>query len=528
MSLDIAKCCLGIEFGSTRIKAVLIDEDCSVVATGSYEWENRLENGLWTYSEDEVWAGLKDCYAKLCETVEVCYGYKITKVKAIGISGMMHGYIALDKQGKMLVPFRTWRNSNAHVASEKLTEEFQFNVPERWSISHLYQCILNGDEHVRDIDYLCTLSGYVHHALTGEAVLGVGDAAGMFPIDSTTMDYDKGMIKKFDALVADAGLPCSVYDLMPEVSVAGNFAGKLTEEGARLIDPTGTLEAGIPFCPPEGDAGTGMVATNAVAAHTGNVSAGTSIFTMVVLEKALSKLYREIDMVTTPDGLPVAMSHANNCTSDLNAWVNLFGEFAALSGNKICTDELYSMLYKEALKGDKDCSNMMSYGYLSGEFIMGLEEGRPLFVRTPHSKFNLANFMRTHLNSSIAAMKIGLELLAKENVRIDILLGHGGLFKTAGVGQQLMADALNVPISVMETAGEGGPWGMAVLASFMANGRDDETLPEYLNSKAFANFSSSTVQPDPAGVEGYKTFIANYKAAIATEKAAVASLKDVE
>ncbi len=528
MSLDIAKCSLGIEFGSTRIKAVLIDEQCAVVATGSYEWENHLENGLWTYAQAEVWQGLKDCYAQLRESVETRYGCKITKVKSIGISGMMHGYIALDKCGKMLVPFRTWRNSNAHHASEVLTKEFQFNIPERWSISHLYQCILNGDEHVRDIDYICTLSAYVHRALTGCSVLGVGDAAGMFPIDPTTMDYDAGMLDKFEELIAEYNLPWCLDNIMPKVAVAGQLSGTLTEQGALLIDPSGVLEPGIPFCPPEGDAGTGMVATNAVAVHTGNVSAGTSIFTMVVLEKALSQLYREIDIVATPDGLPVAMAHANNCTSDLNAWVKLFGEFAALSGVELSTDELYSMLYKQALKGDKDCSNMMSYGYLSGEFIMGLEEGRPLFVRTPHSKFNLANFMRTHLNSSIAAMKIGLEILTKENMRIDVLLGHGGLFKTPGVGQQLMADALNVPISVMETAGEGGPWGMAVLASFMTNAQDGETLPEYLNAKAFSNFSSSTLQPDPEGVKGYETFIANYKAAIVTEKAAVGSLKDVE
>lgn len=528
MALDLAKCALGIEFGSTRIKAVLVDEKCAVVATGSHEWENRLENGIWTYSLDDIWSGLHSCYASLQEDVKKRYGQEITTLKAIGFSAMMHGYLAFNKAGDLLVPFRTWRNSNTHEASAKLTDYLQFNIPERWSIAHLYHCIINHEPHVKDLDFFTTLAGYIHTKLTGKRVLGIGDAAGMFPIDSTKLDYDQALLDKFSALIADEKFPWQIRDLLPEVLVAGQNAGTLTAEGAKLLDLSGKLQAGIPLCPPEGDAGTGMVATNAVAVRTGNVSAGTSIFAMIVLEKALAKLHREIDMVTTPDGLPVAMVHANNCTSDLNAWVELFAEFAQKAGAKLDTNELFALLYNNALEnGDPDCGGLMSYGYFSGEFITGLEEGRPLFMRTPHAKFTLANFMRTHLYSSLGAIKIGMDILVKdEHVKIDRLLGHGGLFKTKVVGQQFMADAIDVPVSVMATAGEGGPWGEAVLATYMTDKAEGETLPEFLNNKVFAGAEGSTLSPIPANVAGYNTFIERYKDGLAAEKAAVASLKD--
>lgn len=527
MSLDLAKCSLGIEFGSTRIKAVLVDEQHAVVATGAHEWENRLENGFWTYSLEDIWSGLHDCYASLTADVKQRYGQEITVLGAIGFSAMMHGYMAFNEGGELLVPFRTWRNSNAHEASEKLTEYLQFNIPERWSIAHLYQCMLNKEEHLSQLKFFTTLAGYIHWKLTGNKVLGIGDAAGMFPIDSTTCDYDQNLVNKFNVLIEKDGYNWKLQDLLPKVLVAGENAGCLTAEGAQLLDPTGKLQPGIPMCPPEGDAGTGMVATNAVAVRTGNVSAGTSIFAMVVLEKALSKLHREIDMVTTPDGLPVAMVHANNCTSDLNAWVGLFGEFAKLAGVELDANKLYGLLYNHALEGDKDCGGLTSYGYFSGEFITGLEEGRPLFVRTPHSNFNLANFMRTHLYAALGAIKIGMDILVKEEqVKIDRLLGHGGLFKTKGVAQSLMASAINVPVSVMETAGEGGPWGQAVLASYMIHKQNGQTLPEFLQSAVFGQSNGETLEPIAADTAGYECFIERYKAGLAAEKAAVASIKD--
>lgn len=527
MSLDLAKCSLGIEFGSTRIKAVLVDEQHAVVATGAHEWENRLEKGIWTYSLDDIWSGLHDCYASLVTDVKQRYGQEITTLGAIGFSAMMHGYMAFDEQGELLVPFRTWRNSNTHEASEKLTEYLQFNIPERWSIAHLYHCILNKEEHLSKLKFFTTLAGFIHWKLSGKKVLGIGDAAGMFPIDSTTHDYDANLVAKFDDLIKGENLGFRLKDLLPKVLVAGESAGTLTAEGAKLLDPSGKLQPGIPMCPPEGDAGTGMVATNAVAVRTGNVSAGTSIFAMVVLEKALAKLHREIDMVTTPDGLPVAMVHANNCTSDLNAWVGIFSEFAKLAGMEMDPNKLYGLLYNHALEGDKDCSGLTSYGYFSGEFITGLEEGRPLFVRTPHANFNLANFMRTHLYAALGAIKIGMDILVKEEqVKIDRLLGHGGLFKTKGVAQSLMASAINVPVSVMETAGEGGPWGQAVLASYLVNKSAGETLPEFLQNRVFKDAQGSTLEPIPADTAGYEVFIERYKAGLAAEKAAVASIKD--
>lgn len=519
------KTALGIEFGSTRIKAVLVDDKYNPIASGSYDWENRYENGVWTYSLDDIHKGLQGCYSDLVKDVKEKYDVELTSVGALGISAMMHGYMPFDKEGKLLVPFRTWRNNITGEASGKLMELFQYNIPQRWSIAHLYQAILNGEEHVKDIDYMCTLEAYVHRLLTGKRVLGIGDAAGMFPIDSTTKDYNQEMVEKFDKLVEPYGFPWKLRDIMPEVMVAGQDAGTLTEEGARFLDPTGKLKAGIPMCPPEGDAGTGMVATNSVARRTGNVSAGTSIFGMTVLEKPLENFYPEIDMVTTPSGDLVAMVHANNCTSDLNAWVNIFKEFSESFGMKVDMNDLYGTLYRKALEGDPDCGGLLSYGFFSGEFIMGMEEGRPLFVRKPDSKFNLANFMRTHLYTSMGALKVGMDILTKkEHVEIDKLLGHGGLFKTKGVGQRFMAAAMNTPISVMETAGEGGPWGMALLASYMINKEADETLDHYLAEKVFHGDEGTSMDPDPVDVEGFEVFIERFKNGISMEKAAVKDL----
>ncbi|WP_294567905.1 FGGY-family carbohydrate kinase [uncultured Succinatimonas sp.] len=525
MAINLDKTYLGIELGSTRIKAVLIDENHKPIASGDHAWENRLENGIWTYHLDDVWTGLQDCYKNLCADVKEKFGVALTHVGAFGVSAMMHGYMAFNKEGELMVPFRTWRNTEARDASGKLTDLFQFNIPERWSISHLYQCILDKEEHVNDLDYFCTLSGYIHWKLTGKRVLGIGDAAGMFPIDSDKFDFVDCFLEQFDELVAPYNFKWKhVKDLMPKVLCAGDDAGCLTEEGAKLLDPTGTLKAGIPMCAPEGDAGTGMVATNSCAKRTGNVSAGTSIFAMVVLERALSKLHREIDMVTTPDGSPVAMVHANNCTSDLNAWVGLFGEFAKAAGLNMDANALYGLLYNKALEGDADCSGLLSYGYFSGEFITGLEEGRPLFVRTPDSKFSLANFMRTHLYTTLGAIKIGMNILDEENVAIDKLLGHGGLFKTKGVGQKIMADAMNAPVSVMETAGEGGAWGIAILAAFVVN-KGGLTLPQYLDDKVFKGAEGSTIAPTADDVKGFEAFMERYKAGIAIEKCAVDNLK---
>ena len=524
--IEQGKAVLGIEFGSTRIKGVLIDpRNCAPVAEGGHTWENRLENGYWTYHDDEIIAGLQACYRSLCEDVEKKYGVKLTALAGLGISAMMHGYLAFDKNDKLLVPFRTWRNSTSRAASEKLTELFQFNIPERWSISHLYQAVLNGEEHVPQVAFFTTLAGYIHYKLTGKKVLGVGDAAGMFPIDSATGTYRKDFMASFDKLLEDKHFPWKLGQLLPQVLSAGEDAGSLTEAGAKLLDPSGALKAGTPLCPPEGDAGTGMVATNSVAVRTGNVSAGTSIFAMIVLEKPLSELHREIDNVTTPDGLQVAMVHANNCTSDLNAWVNLFGEFAEASGHKMSPDELYGLLYNRALTGDPDCGGILTYGYFSGEFITGLSEGRPMLIRTPEAKFNIANLMRSNLNTSLGAVRLGMDILSKEGVKIDKLLGHGGLFKTKGVGQKIMADALNTPVWVMTTAGEGGPWGMAILANFRVSRAAGETLPQYLDQKVFASAEGSRMDPDAAGVEGFNKFIKNYVACIPVEKSAVEHLK---
>ena len=525
-AIDSGKTALGIEFGSTRIKAVLIGDDHTPIASGSHEWENRYENGVWTYSLDDIWTGLQDSYRKLSDEVFQKYNTPLKTIGAIGFSAMMHGYMAFDKNGKQLVPFRTWRNTTTGQASAELTELFQFNIPQRWSIAHLQQAILNKEPHVKDISFLTTLAGYVHWKLTGQKVLGVGEASGMFPIDSRTNDYDQGMLHLFNERLAAEKLPWKLDDILPMSIVAGDSAGLLTEEGARLLDPTENLQAGIPLCPPEGDAGTGMVATNSVAERTCNVSAGTSVFAMIVLEKALSKLYPEIDMVTTPTGKPVAMVHANNCTSDLNAWVDLFQEFTRALGVKIDESKLFELLYLKGLEGDQDCGKLLAYNYFSGEPITHLEEGRPLFVRTPESRFTLANFMRMHLFSALGTLKIGLDILfEQEQVKIDQVLGHGGFFKTKGVGQKIMAATMNVPVSVMETAGEGGAWGIALLAAYMIHKSEKEPLEAYLSDKVFAGENGTTIVPEQGDVDSFTAFMERYKEGLVLERAAVDALK---
>jgi len=525
-AIESGKTALGIEFGSTRIKAVLIGEDHTPIASGSHEWENRHENGVWTYRLEDVWAGLQDSYRKLSHEVTEKYNAQLLTVGAIGFSAMMHGYMAFDKDGNQLVPFRTWRNTITAQAAERLTDLFQFNIPQRWSIAHLYQAILNRETHVKDISHLTTLAGYVHWKLTGQKVLGVGEASGMFPIDSKTNEYDERKLALFNECLSAEGIAWKLQDILPRVLVAGDAAGTLTQEGARLLDPNGGLQAGIPLCPPEGDAGTGMVATNSVAERTGNVSAGTSVFAMIVLEQALSKLYPEIDMVTTPTGKPVAMVHSNNCTSDLNAWVDLFQEFTNALGVEISESRLYEMLYQKALTGDADAGGLLAYSYLSGEHITHMEEGRPLFVRTPESRFTLSNFMRVNLFSALGALKIGLDILfEQEKVKIDQILGHGGFFKTKEVGQRLMAAAMNVPVSVMETAGEGGAWGIALLASYMLHKAENELLEAYLSDKVFAGENGTTIAPDQRDVDGFGTFMERYKTGLVIERAAVDGLR---
>lgn len=524
--VESGKTVLGIELGSTRIKAVLIGEDHLPIASGSHDWENRYENGIWTYSLEDVWAGLQETYRKLSNEVIEKYSIPLTTVGAIGLSAMMHGYMAFDKDGNQLVPFRTWRNTITGQAAEKLTALFQFNIPQRWSIAHLYQAILNKETHVKDINHLTTLAGYVHWKLTGQKVLGVGDASGMFPIDSKTNDYNTRMIKQFNEYLNAENISWRLQDILPKVLLAGDAAGALTDEGARRLDPTGQLLAGSKLCPPEGDAGTGMVATNSVAERTGNVSAGTSVFAMIVLEKALSKLYPEMDMVTTPTGKPVAMVHSNNCTSDLNAWVELFHEFTNALGVDVSQSKLFEMLYQQGLMGDADGGGLLAYNYLSGEHITHLEEGRPLFVRTPESRFTLSNFMRVHLFSALGALKIGLDiLLDQEQVKIDQIRGHGGFFKTKEVGQRIMAAAMNVPVSVMETAGEGGAWGIALLASYMLNKEKDEPLEAYLSNRVFAGENGTTIAPDQKDVAGFTAFMERYKKGLVIERAAVDGLR---
>ncbi len=517
---------LGIELGSTRIKAVLINEKNVPIASGSYDWENQYVDNIWTYDLDEVWKGVQASYQRMAKEVKDTFGETITTIGAIGFSAMMHGYMVFDQNENLLVPFRTWRNTITEEASNILTETFQYHIPQRWSIAHLYQAIIKQEPHVKDIDYMTTLAGYIHWKLTGQKVLGVGEASGMFPIDIESRDFNLHMIEQFSNLVAPKGFPWKLADILPKVMVAGEDAGRLTEEGAKLLDPTGNLKAGILLCPPEGDAGTGMVATNSVAKRTGNVSAGTSVFAMVVLEKELSKVYEEIDLVTTPTGNLVAMVHCNNCTSDLNAWVNLFKESLENYGVTVDMTKLYSVLYNKALEGDDDCGGLLAYNYFSGEHITKFEEGRPLFVRTPESNFNLANFMRVHLFTSLGALKTGLDILLKqENVRLDEILGHGGLFKTKGVGQRIMAAAIDVPVSVMETAGEGGAWGIALLASYMIHKEKEETLDHFLTEQVFVGQMGSKMSPVASDVEGFNSFMNRYTNGLAIERAAVTNLK---
>lgn len=525
-TIAAGKAVLGIEFGSTRIKAVLIDENNAPIASGSHEWENQLVDNIWTYSLDAIWAGLQDAYAQMAADVKKQYDVEVEKLAGLGFSAMMHGYMVFDENDEILVPFRTWRNSITGPASEELTKLFNFHIPQRWSIAHLYQAILNGENHVSNIKFQTTLEGYIHWKLTGEKVLGIGEASGMFPVDMNTKDYNQTMVDQFDALIADRKLPWKLRDIFPKVLVAGENAGTLTAEGAKLLDPTGKLQAGVPVCPPEGDAGTGMVATNSVKVRTGNVSAGTSVFGMVVLEKDLSKAYDEIDIVTTPTGYPVAMAHCNNCTSDLNAWVGLFKEFAEAFGMDVDMNKLFGTLYNKALEGDAECGGLLAYNYFSGEHITGFEEGRPMFVRTPESKFNLANFMRVNLFAALSVLKTGLDILFKqEGVQADKIYGHGGLFKTKGVGQGILAAALNTPVSVMETAGEGGAWGIALLASYMVNKKDGETLDDFLADEVFHGETGVEMQPDPKDVEGFDEYLKRYKAGLPIERAAVDSLK---
>lgn len=516
-----AETALGIEFGSTRIKSVLVDLNGSPLASGSFDWENSYKNGVWTYSLDEVFEGLRASFAALKKSVYDKYGVKLETVGSMGISGMMHGYLAFDKDGAQLAEFRTWRNTITAEAAEKLSALFDFNIPQRWSIAHLYQAILNGEEHVGRVDFIATLAAYVHYRLTGERVIGVGEASGMFPIDSSINDYDAAMLDKFDGCVADKGFPWRLRDILPRVLVAGERAGTLTAEGAAMLDPTGEFRPGVPMCPPEGDAGTGMVATNSVAVRTGNVSAGTSIFLMVVLEKALSKLYPEIDMVTTPSGKPVAMVHCNNCSGEIDAWAGLFTSMCSALGMDISTYKVLDKMFESALSGDKDCGGLVAFNYLSGEVITGLDSGKPLFLRGPESKFNLPNFARAQLCSAAATLSIGMEILADEHVKIDKLLGHGGYFKAPLAGQKIMAAALEAPVSVMKTAGEGGPWGIALLASYMQNKAEGETLEAFLDSRVFSNEDAFEVKPDPEDIAGFKEFLDNYKKSLPVEKAAV-------
>ena len=521
-TIEQGKAILGIEFGSTRIKAVLIDQENKPIAQGSHEWENQLVDNLWTYSIDAIWTGLQDCYADLRKDVKAQYNCEIENLSAIGISAMMHGYMAFNDKGDILVPFRTWRNTNTAKAAAELSKLFVYNIPLRWSISHLYQAILNGEDHVKDIAFQTTLAGYIHWQLTGEKVLGVGDASGMMPIDPETKNYNAEMVNKFNALISSKGFGWTVLDIFPKVLNAGEDAGRLTAEGAKRLDVSGHLNAGVPFCPPEGDAGTGMVATNAVKQRTGNVSAGTSSFSMIVLEKDLTKPYEMIDMVTTPDGSLVAMVHCNNCTSDLNAWVNIFKEYQQLLGVSVDMNEVFGKLYNHALEGDADCGGLISYNYISGEPVTGLAEGRPMFVRSANDKFNLANFMRSHLYASVGVLKIGNDILFNdEHVKVDRITGHGGLFKTKGVGQRVLAAAINSPISVMETAGEGGAWGIALLASYRVNNSDNEALADFLENHVFAGNTGVEIAPTAEDVAGFNIYIENYKRGLAIEKAAV-------
>ncbi len=511
---------LGIELGSTKIKAVLIDATFSPVASGSHDWKSTYENGSWTYSLEEVWSGLRDCYRNLAENVRRQYGVPLATVGCMGFSAMMHGYLPFDQAGELLTPFRTWQNTSTAQAAAELSELFQFNIPQRWSIAHVEQAILNGEEHVARLSYLTTLAGYVHWQLTGQKVLGIGDASGMFPIDSGTNDYDARMLAQYTRRNANRGYGWTLGDILPKVLLAGDSAGRLTEAGARALDPTGLLRPGIPVCPPEGDAGTGMAATNSVAKRTGNVSAGTSVFSMVVLEKVLSAYYPEIDMVTTPAGAPVAMVHCNNCTNDMNAWVGMLGELAAAMGAPGGADALYPLLYRKALEGEPNCGGLLLYNYLAGEPITGVEIGHPLLLRAADSRFTLANFCRASLYATLATLKVGMDLLTQEHVALDRLMGHGGLFRQEGVGTKFLAAATNTPVQTMETAAVGGPYGMALLASYSADRSTGETLEDFLQNRVFRDAQVHTTQPKAEDVAAFSAYLSRFKAGLAVEKAA--------
>ena len=511
---------IGIELGSTRIKAVLLGRNHHILASSSFTWENSYVNGIWTYSLDEVKNGLQTCFADLKKDVNDKFGIKLTTTGAIGVSAMMHGYLPFDKDDNQICEFRTWRNTITGEAAEKLSSLFDFNIPQRWSIAHLYQAILNGEEHLRNLSYITTLAGYVHYVLTGKKVMGVGEASGMFPIDSETLDYDEAMLDKFNALDDVKKYGFDLRQLLPKVLAAGDDAGTLTEKGALYLDPTGEFEPGIRVIPCEGDAGTGMVATNSVRARTGNVSAGTSDFAMIVTEKKLNR-HREIDMVTTPSGAPVAMVHCNNCTSDTSAWARMIKQILNVFGFDVEHDELYTMMFKLALEGDYDCGGLMSFNYYSGEGVTDLDEGRLIFMRRADSKFNLPNFMRMHLYSALATLKIGMDILADEKVTIDKIYGHGGYFKTPGVGQRILSAAINAPVSVMQTAGEGGPYGMALLGAYALWKDEGESLEDYLDNKVFADCESSTIMADQAEVDGFNKFLSVYKNCLDVEKLAI-------
>ena len=517
-SIQAGKTALGIELGSTRIKAVLIDESYQVIAGGSFSWENRLENNLWTYPLEDAIRGVQTAFAELRADVKTRYGIELTTVGSIGISGMMHGYLVLDAQSKQIAPFLTWRNTNTAEAADTLTELFQFNIPLRWSISQLYQAILENQSHVSQIAYITTLAGYIHFLLSGEKVLGMDDASGMFPIDSVAMDFDSAMLDKFDALIAGKAYPWKIRDILPKALVSGQNAGYLTEAGAKLLDPTGNFQPGVPMAPPEGDAGTGMVATNSVGACTGNISAGTSIFAMVVLEKALSKLYKDIDMVTTPSGLPVAMVHCNNGASELDAWMRMFGEILETMGAD--ASDLYAKLFCKSLEGDTDCDDVLLYNYVSGEPITGLNDARPLLVRRKDSKLTLANFMRSQIYGIIASTAVGMRILWNEKVQIKQLTGHGGLFKTPGVAARYLAAAMNSPVTVMKTAGEGGPYGMALLAAYLQK-KDEMSLEDFLQNEVFAGAESITTQPEASDMEGFARYLDAYCDGLKLEHTAV-------
>src|SRR3954452_17226174 len=513
---------LGIELGSTRIKAVLIGPDHAPLAVGTHDWENQFVDRLWTYSLDAVWTGVQESVAALADDVRRRHGVELATVGPLGVSAMMHGYLAFDVDGTLLTPFRTWRNTNTGVAAERLSAEFRHNIPHRWSVAHLYQALLDREGHVGRLDHLTTLAGYVHWQLTGEKVLGVGDASGMFPIDSDTGGYHATMLTRFDQLAAEAGVELSLAELLPAIALAGQPAGTLTEEGAKLLDPTGRLRPGIPLCPPEGDAGTGMVATNSVGPRTGNVSAGTSIFAMVVLEHELSRMHRELDLVTTPAGDPVAMVHCNNGASELDAWAGLFAEFARALGSEADPSAVFEVLFTAALRGAADAGGMVAYNYLSGEPITDFEEGRPLFLRSPDGRLDLGTLMRTHLFASLATLRIGMDVLQEtEGVRLDRMFAHGGLFKTEGVAQRFLAAAIETPVSVGDVAAEGGAWGMAVLAAFSTRRSPEQSLADYLDTTVFTGTALETAEPDPADVAGFDAFMQRYVAALPVERAAV-------